>query len=149
MLAQTLTSQDEAQGRQKRKAAFVGTDGAEKKPRVDAWPKGQGKGNWQKGSWPKGGKADGKGKSGGKQQTWGGKALGKGPCHQWQQKGSCEYGQTCKFAHGGGKGGKDKSKTPCRQWQQGGKCERGADCWFAHGKAADGAASGPAKREGK
>ena len=133
MLAQSLMTMDDQQGRQKRKMAFIGAEDTPKRFKTD---KGK----------DKGGKDKGTGK-------------GKGLCWEYAQKGSCQFGAACRYSHGGaGKpGGKDKGKDKgggkgaqvrpaCRQYAQKGACAYGKGCWFHHvagGKGKDTGGKGP------
>ena len=158
-LAQTLQTQDVAQGRGKRQAVFVAEEqpGA-KRARVETLIGNKGKKGDGKGG--RGGKADfgGKGGFGGKYNNAGKEQHKWGICTQFSKTGKCSFGDQCKYKHGEGsnaaalkdqqqdqatllgkgpkgkgKGGakEKKSNTVCRDFKAG-KCSRGASCWFKH-----------------
>jgi hypothetical protein len=63
-----------------------------------------------------------------------------GPCYSFDEHGSCEYGDECRFKHGDGDK-RDFSRKPakktqvCYTFQDTGDCEYGADCRFSHDPA--------------
>jgi hypothetical protein len=62
---------------------------------------------------------------------------GAGPCYAFQE-GNCQYGDTCRFSHGGrGGGGGGGGGGPCYAFQEG-NCQYGDTCRFSHGAAGRG-----------
>lgn len=53
-------------------------------------------------------------------------------CFEYRDKGTCSWGEKCKFAHEKAKGQeKDTKKAPCRFFASG-HCQKGNECSFAH-----------------
>ena len=58
-------------------------------------------------------------------------------CSKWLEKGFCQYGEKCRFAHGEKelihkKKGRNYKKTPCKTFQEKGYCNYGSRCNFIH-----------------
>jgi hypothetical protein len=64
-----------------------------------------------------------------------------GQCYNFEENGSCEFGDECRFKHGDGDKRdftrKPAKKAPgvCYNFQENGECEYGADCRFSHDPA--------------
>lgn len=50
-------------------------------------------------------------------------------CYEFQDTGSCKYGDNCRFPHGNQSAG---VTSACRQWRDTGSCSYGSSCRFSH-----------------
>jgi butyrate response factor len=64
-------------------------------------------------------------------------------CYSWQESGSCQYGDSCRFSHGQANEQKQRSSfrrpKQCYTFRDTGKCEYGNSCIYSHEEANDNA----------
>eukprot|EP00343_Euplotes_focardii_P011418 CAMPEP_0205830888 /NCGR_PEP_ID=MMETSP0206-20130828/42425_1 /ASSEMBLY_ACC=CAM_ASM_000279 /TAXON_ID=36767 /ORGANISM="Euplotes focardii, Strain TN1" /LENGTH=224 /DNA_ID=CAMNT_0053134965 /DNA_START=20 /DNA_END=690 /DNA_ORIENTATION=- len=65
-------------------------------------------------------------------------------CFEWQDKGTCKFGDTCRFPHGAnGVVASFNGPGVCHSWRDGQGCTYGDNCRFSHGGSSSGGAAAP------